>query len=71
MEATDKGGRVKITFEFEINKPAMDLVRLNIENMSNMIAVATDNWREEMMKRRKEGRDMGMIGSIVHGRGGQ
>ena len=69
METTSKSGKVKFTFEFEINEPAMDLVKLNMENMSNMIAMAADNWKAEMMKRRKEGHGMGMIGNIVHGSG--
>jgi len=69
MEAMDKSGRVKFTFEVEINQPAMELIKLNLENMGNMVAMAADNWKEEMMKRRKEGKNMGMIGNIVHGHG--
>ena len=70
MEA-DKNGKVKLSFELEINQPAMELIKQNVDMMSEIIGQAADNWREEMARRRKEGsmqggHGMGM-GMMHHG----
>ncbi len=67
MEA-DKNGKVKLTFELEINQPAMELIKQNVEMMSEIVGQAADNWREEMARRRKEGRMQGHgMGMMHHG----
>ncbi len=47
MEA-DKSGRVKFTFEVEINQAAMDLIKMNMANMTNAMAQGMDTWRSRM-----------------------
>ncbi len=54
MEA-EKSGKVKMTFEIDINEAAMDLIKSNIEIMSDVLGQAAQNWRDEMARRRKEG----------------
>ncbi len=58
----DKSGKVKMTFEVEINESAMDLIKSNMEIMSDVLGQAAQNWRDEMARRRKEGK-MGGMGS--------
>ena len=70
METMDKSGKVKFTFEVEINQPAMDMIKQNIDMTSELLSQAVDNWREEMARRRKEGKGMGMgmgHGMLMHG----
>ena len=64
MEA-EKSGKVKLTIEFEINQAAMDLIKTNMETMSNVIPGLIQNWREGMASRGK-GHGMGM-GMMHHG----
>ena len=66
MEA-EKPGKVKLTIELEINQPAMDLIKMNMETMGNVIPGIVQNWREAMMARGK-GHGMGM-GMMHHGQG--
>ncbi len=61
METAEKSGKVKLTVEFEINEPAMDLIKMNMENMSKIIPELMQNWREGM-----KGKGMGM-GMMHHG----
>ena len=69
METVEKNGKVKVTFEMEINEPAMDLIKQNVGMMSELVGQAAQNWREEMDRRRKEGKSgghgMGMM--LRHG----
>ncbi|MGD0450882.1 MAG: hypothetical protein ABSA79_07510 [Candidatus Bathyarchaeia archaeon] len=58
MEA-EKSGKVKITFEVEINQAAMDLIKSNIEMLSQTMPGLIQNWREVMASRRGHG--MGMM----------
>jgi hypothetical protein len=44
----DKSGKIKLTLELEINQPAMDLIKLNMENMNQIIPGLMQNWREGM-----------------------
>ncbi len=63
MEA-DKSGKVKLTVEFEINQPAMDLIKANMEMMSQTIPELIQNLREGMASR---GKGHGMMGMMHHG----
>lgn len=65
MEA-EKSGKVKLTFELEINQAAMELIKMDTEMMSQVIPGIIQNWREAMMAKRKEGGGMGM-GMMHHG----
>ena len=60
MEATDKSGKVKFTFEMELNQPVMELIRQDIDMMMDLTSQATDIWRKNMGERRKQG-GMGMM----------
>lgn len=60
MEA-DKSGKVKFTFEVEINQPAMELMKQNIEMMSDVMPQLMQNWRANMGSKGKEGHGMGMM----------
>jgi hypothetical protein len=62
---TEKSGKVKITFEVEINQAAMDLIKMDVEMMSKTLPELITNWREAMMMRGK-GHGMGM-GMMHHG----
>jgi len=64
MEATEKSGKVKFTFEMELNKPVMDLVRQDIDLMMDLASQGADMWRKNMGERRKHGHGMGMM---MHG----
>ena len=68
METAEKSGKVKFTFEMEINQPAMELIKQDVGMMSDLIGQAAQNWREEMMRRRKEGGKMGGhgMGMMMH-----
>jgi hypothetical protein len=63
METTDKSGKVKFTFEMELNQPIMELVRQDIDMMMNLAAQGVDIMRKNMSERRK---DHGM-GMMMHG----
>jgi hypothetical protein len=65
MEA-EKSGKVKVTFELEINQPAMELIKQNMEMMSETMPQLLQNWREGMASKRKEGQGHGM-GMMHHG----
>jgi hypothetical protein len=69
LETVEKNGKVKVTFEMEINEPAMDLIKQNVGMMSELVGQAAQNWKEEMDRRRKEGKGgghgMGMM--LRHG----
>jgi hypothetical protein len=60
MEA-EKSGKVKITFEVEINQPAMELIKQNVEMMQNMAPKWMQMWRENMGSRGTGGHVMGMM----------
>lgn len=60
MEA-DKSGKVKFTFELELNQPAMELIRQDIDMMTEMAAQGADIWRSRMWSRRKQSHGMGMM----------
>ena len=65
MEATDKSGKVKFTFEMELNQPVMELIRQDIDMMMDLASQGADIWRKNMGERRK-GMGMGM-GMMHHG----
>jgi hypothetical protein len=68
VETVDKNGRVKFTFEMEINQSAMELIRQNVGMMSELVGQAAENWREEMARRRKDGKMQGGhgMGMMMH-----
>jgi hypothetical protein len=61
----EKAGKVKFTFEMELNQPVMELVRQDIDMMMDLAAQGADIWRKNMGERRK-GMGMGM-GMMHHG----
>jgi hypothetical protein len=64
MEATDKSGKVKFTFEMELNQPIMELIRQDIDMMMDLAAQGADIMRKNLGERRKQG-GMGMM--VHHG----
>lgn len=58
---TEKSGRIKLTFELEINQPAMELIKEDVILMAEMAAQGLDAMRERMQLMRKQGRGMGMM----------
>jgi hypothetical protein len=70
MEANSKDGKVKFTFEVEINPAAMELLKIDLDLMGKMGSQAMDRWRENMGQRGKMwqgGHGMGMM--MHHGQG--
>lgn len=59
--AEEKAGKVKFTFEMEINHPVMELIRQDIDMMMDLASQATDIWRKDMSERRRRGYGMGMM----------
>jgi hypothetical protein len=60
VETTDKAGKVKFTFEMELNQPVMELIRQDIDMMMDLASQGADIWRKNMSDRRK-GHGMGMM----------
>ncbi len=58
MEAENNHGKVKITIELDINQPAMELVKQNIEMMSETMPKLMQNWSQGM---KGKGHGMGMM----------
>jgi hypothetical protein len=61
MEAIEKSGKVKFTFEMELNQPIMELVRQDIDMMMDLASQGADIWRKNIGERRKTGHGMGMM----------
>jgi len=59
MEA-DKSGKVKMTFELEINQAAMELIKQDVNMMTELAAQGVETWRERM-KSGGKGHGMGMM----------
>jgi hypothetical protein len=57
----EKSGKVKITFEVEINQAAMELIKANMEMMNQTLPGLIQNWREGMASGRGRGWGMGMM----------
>lgn len=53
MEA-DKSGRVKLTFELELNQPIMELIREDINIMTDLAMQAADMASSQMRSRGKQ-----------------
>ena len=66
MEA-EKSGKVKLTFEIEINQAAMDLIKTDIAMMNQILPGLIQNWREGIGSKRKEGQGHGMGMMMHHG----
>jgi hypothetical protein len=64
MEVPEKSGKVKFTFEMELNQPIMELVRQDIDVMMDLASQGADIWRKNMGERRKQG---GMSIMMHHG----
>ena len=58
--AEEKSGKVKFTFEMELNHPVMELIRQDIDMMMDLAAQGADIWRKNMGERRRQG-GMGMM----------
>jgi hypothetical protein len=52
--AQDKSGRVKFTFEMEINNEMMTLVKEDINMMTDLAVQGANAMRSQMMDRRKQ-----------------
>jgi hypothetical protein len=59
--AEEKSGKVKFTFEMELNQPVMELIRQDIDIMMDLAAQGADVWRKNMVERRGKGHGMGMM----------
>jgi hypothetical protein len=55
MESAEKSGKVKMTFEVEINQAALELIKQNMENMSEVAAQGMQAWRENRDRSGKSG----------------
>lgn len=64
--AEDKSGKVKFTFEMEINPAVMSLIREDIDMMTDIAMQGADAIRSQMQSRRKQGQEHGMM---MHGHG--
>jgi hypothetical protein len=62
MEA-DKNGKVKLTFEVEINPAAMEILKMDLDLMGKFGSQAMAMWREKMAKGKmwQGGHGMGMM----------
>ena len=60
MEAKDKSGKVKFTFEMEVNQPVMELVWQDSDMIMDLASQGADIWRKNMGERRK-GRGIGIM----------
>ena len=60
MEATDKSGKVKFTFEMELNQPIMELIRQDIDMMMDLASQGADIMRKNMGEK-KARHGMGMM----------
>ena len=58
---TDKSGKVKFTFEMELNQPVMELIRQDIDMMMDLAAQGADIWRKEHGREKKTRHGMGMM----------
>ena len=61
VTADEKSGKVKFTFELELNQPILELIRQDIDMMSDLAAQGMDVWRSRMWSKRKEGHGVGMM----------
>lgn len=68
METTEKSGKIKMTFEVEINQPAMELIKQNADMMSEIAAQGMAAWRENRERMGKGPGHMGHgMGMMHHG----
>jgi hypothetical protein len=67
METMDKNGKVKFTFEVEINQAAMELIKQNMDMMSDVMAQGMQTWRENMGQKGKQGQGGHGMGMMHHG----
>ena len=61
MDSTDKSGKVKFTFEMELNQQVMELIRQDIDMMMDLASQGVGIWRKNMGMRRR-----GIGGMIMH-----
>lgn len=47
MESKDKSGKVKFTFEMELNQPVIELIRQDIDMMIDLASQGADIWRKK------------------------
>lgn len=51
----EKNGKVKLTVELEINQPLMDLIKQDVESVSEMAAQGMSAWRQNRGQGEKTG----------------
>lgn len=61
VESANKSGKVKFTFEMELNQPIMELIRQDIDMMMDLASQGADIWRKNMGDRRR-----GMGAMLMH-----
>lgn len=62
--AEDKNGKIKFTFEMDINPPMMQLIKEDIDIMTDLMAQGAAAARKQMQQRNQKG------GSMAWGQGG-
>lgn len=65
--AEDKSGRVKFTFEMDINPPVMQLIKDDIDMMTDLMVQGMDAARKQMQQSRGKQQGQGQMG---YGHGG-
>jgi hypothetical protein len=53
VDSTDKSGKVKFTFEMELNQQVMELIRQDIDMIMDLASQGADIWRKNMGMRRR------------------
>jgi DNA-binding protein YbaB len=53
--AEDKNGKIKFTFEMDINPPMMQLIREDIDIMTDLMAQGAAAARKQMQQRNQKG----------------
>ncbi len=59
--AEEKAGKMKFTFEMEINQPLLELIKQDVDMMMDIATSGMDVWRRNMGERRRYGHGIGMM----------
>jgi len=65
----DKSGRVKFTFEMDINPPVMQLIKEDIDMMTDLMVIGADAMSKQMQSRGKQQQSQMEGGQGHHGMG--
>lgn len=52
--AEDKSGKIKFTFEMDINPPMMQLIKEDVDMMTDLMAQGISEARKQMQQRNKQ-----------------